>query len=138
MHVQGDAVTAKSLLAALLCLGCVTTVAAQEVTRDEQRKDEPAAAPAAQTALKDCVVFTSDFRAHNGVPAYVITLENKCERRFRCKVNVNVTNAFGSTHGQATLRLGAHAAGDVAKKTWALKVKQLGGMAQESRQCEVL
>jgi len=122
-------------LIAILCCGFAHAAAAQEVTGGDQPKNGP---KPAEIALKDCVKETSDFQMHNGAPAYVITLENKCEQRFRCKVAVNVTNAFGSAQGQATLRLGPHAAGDVARKTWAFKVKQLGGMAQESRQCEVL
>lgn len=122
-------------LIAILSCGLAHAAAAQEVTGGDQPKDEP---KPGEIALKDCVAHTSDFQQHNGAPAYVVTLENKCERRFICKVNVNVTNAFGSTHGQATLRLGPHAAGAVAKKTYALKVKALGGMAQESRQCEAL
>jgi len=92
----------------------------------------------AEIPLKDCVAEDSGFREHNGSPAYVITLTNKCERRFSCKVNVNVTNAYGSVHGQATLRLAPQAAGDAARKTYALKVKSLGGMAQGARECEVL
>lgn len=126
----------RTLIAAVaLCCGLVCTAGAQEVTGDNQPDDT---AKAEVTTAKDCVTFASDFRMFEGAPAYVITLENKCERRFRCKVNVGIMNAYGQAHGQATLRLAPRGDGDGARKTYALKVKQLGGMAQEQRQCEAL
>ena len=53
---------------------------------------------------------------HGKSPAFVVVLENKCEKCFRCKVNVNVSNAFGAAQGQATLNLAPHAAGAAANK----------------------
>src|SRR5215471_13342185 len=103
-----------------------SALASPAAAQNDSGQNEAGQQPPAEIALKDCVSEDSGFREHNGSPAYVITLINKCERRFSCKVNVNVTNAYGSVHGQATLRLGPHAAGDVATKTYALKVKSLG------------
>ena len=125
--------------AALLAFAFAGAAAAQDVTPQDAAKDTPKDAPKPEEIpLKDCVHEDSDFRMHGKSPAFVIVLENKCERRFRCKVNVNVTSAFGSAQGHATLTLAPHAAGAAASKTYALKVKALGGMAQSSRQCEAM
>ncbi len=111
-------------LAAALCCGLATAAAAQDPPKS------------AETAAKDCVSQDGDFRMHGKSPAYVVTLTNSCERRQRCRVNLYVTTAFGPAQGQATLILAPRAAGAAAKKTYALRVKALGGMAQGSRQCD--
>jgi len=116
-------------LALAMLLGCALTsaAAAEDVPKD--------AAKPVELTPNECVSEDSGFKMHGKSPAYVVELTNKCERRLRCKVNVYVTNAFGPTQGQATLVLAPHAAGDAARKTYALKVKALTGSAQGSRQC---
>lgn len=126
-------------LAALLACALACAAAAEDVTPQDASKDTPKDAPKAEEIpLKDCVHEDSDFHMHGKSPAFVIALTNKCEKRLRCKVNVNVTNAFGSAQGHATLLLAPHAAGAAATKTYSLKVKAMGGMAQSSRQCEAM
>ena len=71
-------------------------------------------------------------------PTYVIAIENKCEKRLRCKVFVSVMSAKGSAEGHATLTLAAHSQGPKAKQSYVLKVKMMGGIAQASCECKVL
>src|SRR5271169_3932597 len=120
-------------LAMLMACAFAGAAAAEDVTPQDTQKDTPKDAAKDTTKpeeipLKDCVHEDSDFRMHGKSPAFVVTLDNKCAKRFRCKVNVNVTSAFGSAQGHATLTLAPHAAGAAATKTYALKVNALGGM----------
>jgi hypothetical protein len=50
----------------------------------------------------------------------------------------NVTGARGTALGHTTLILGATSQGAAAKKSYAMKVKTAGGVAQVSRACRVL
>lgn len=94
--------------------------------------------PPKEPDLKECVVDSGGFRLSGKTPTYVMELENKCERRLPCKVAIYVTTAFGPAQGQGTLILAPHAAGEAARKSYAIKVKAMGGVAQGSRSCEVL
>jgi hypothetical protein len=99
--------------------------------------DGPASKPAADAeALKKCIADTTGFVMHGKTPTYVTTLVNKCEHRFRCRVDVYVTTARGPSHGHAMLILAPHAAGDAARKSYVLRVKNMGGTAQGSRACK--
>ncbi len=94
--------------------------------------------PPKEPDLKECVVDSGGFRMKGKQATYAMELENKCEKRLRCKVALYVTTAFGPAQGQGTLILAPHAAGAAAKKSYAIKVKAMGGMAQGSRSCEVM
>jgi hypothetical protein len=90
------------------------------------------------TVQEKCIVQTSDFKMSGKNPAFMVALENQCEQRMSCRVDVNVSSAKGSALGHATLVLAPKSAGPAAKKTYTLKVKLMGGMAQTSRACKVL
>ena len=94
--------------------------------------------PPKEPEKKECIADTGGFRMNGKSATYTVELQNLCERRLRCKVAVFVTTAFGPAQGQGTLTLAPHAAGDAARKTYALKVKAMGGMAQVSRSCEAI
>jgi hypothetical protein len=111
-------------------LGAAASVA------DDSGQTPPAKAD--ETSPKACITETSDFRMTGKTPTFVTTLENKCERRFRCRVNVYVTTAKGPTQGQATLILGPHAAGEAAKKSYVLKIKMTSGSAEGARECTAM
>ena len=103
--------------------------------------DDPGQKPPAEqkpASRKECVVDSGDFAMRGKTPIYVITIENKCEQRLRCKVYVNVMSAKGSAEGHATLTLAPHSQGAKAKQSYVLKVKMMGGIAQASRECKVL
>ena len=55
----------------------------------------------------------------------------------KCRVYVYVISAKGPVRGHATLVLAPKSDGAAAQKTYALKVKMLGGMAQSARECRV-
>jgi hypothetical protein len=97
---------------------------------------ENAASKPEPVPAKECVADSSGFKLANGRPTYEVTLENKCEQRLRCTVKLYVTTAAGPSHGRATLTLAPHAAGEAARKSYVLKVKDMGGMAQGSRDCQ--
>ena len=101
-------------------LGCALTsaAAAENVTGRDVPKP-------AELTPNECVNEASGFRMQGKSPAYVVELENRCEKRMRCRVNMYVTTAFGPTQGEAILTLAPHAAGDTARKTYALKAKAL-------------
>lgn len=127
-------------LAALIAAG-FTAVSAADSAQDKPAEARPAetkpadAKPAAEPAPNDCVTDTTGFQMHGKSPAYVTTLENKCERRLRCRLDLYVTTAKGPTQGHTTLVLGPHAAGEAAKKSYVLRVKMMSGTAQGAREC---
>ncbi len=103
--------------------------------------DEPGQKPpqdAKPPSEKECVVDSGGFTLSGKTPTYVIALENKCEKRLRCKVYASVMSAKGNAQGHATLTLAPHAQGPKAKQSYVLKVKMMGGIAQSGRECKAL
>lgn len=127
--------------AALMLCGFLTGAAlAQTATGQDQDKgqQQPPKAEAGATAQGDCLTDNGGFKRQGNSAVYTVELENKCEQRLKCRVYVNVSSAKGSAQGHATLILAPHSRGAAAKKSYVLKVKMLGGMAQSSRECRVL
>jgi hypothetical protein len=131
--------------AVLMLCGFLTGVAlAQTATGQQQDKGQdvgqqaPPKAEAGATAQGDCLTDNGGFKRQGNNAVYTVELENKCEQRLKCRVYVNVSSAKGSAQGQATLILAPHSRGAAARKSYVLKVKMLGGMAQSSRECRVL
>lgn len=100
-------------------------------------EDTPTAEPKA-TSVKECVVDSGGFREDARGPAFVVALENQCERRLECKVSVYVTGAKGPAQGEATLILAPRSEGDASRKSYVLKVKTASGMAQSSHECSAI
>jgi hypothetical protein len=98
----------------------------------------PPVADKGTTAQSQCIADSGGFKQSEEGAAYTIELANKCEQRLQCRVYVYVISAKGPAHGHATLVLAPKSRGAAAKKTYALKVKMLGGMAQSTRECRVL
>ena len=97
----------------------------------------PPVAETGTTSQGDCLTDNGGFKRQGNSAVYTVELENKCEQRLKCRVYVNVSSAKGAAQGQATLILAPHSRGAAAKKSYVLKVKMLGGMAQSSRECRV-
>ena len=95
-------------------------------------------APAPPPTPNQCVADLGDFKMHGKTPAFVITLENKCERRIRCRVFANITTARDSKRAQTTMTLAPHAQGAKAKQSYVVRVHVMGGMAQMSRTCRFI
>ena len=89
------------------------------------------------TAQAACISETGDYETHGAAVTFVIGLENKCDQPLKCKIYANVSSPKGNSLGQATLVLGARSSGAAAKKTYAMRVKAAGGIAQVSRECGV-
>jgi hypothetical protein len=101
-------------------------------------KPEPGQTPPAQALPenRECIDGRSGFRSKGKASAFVIELTNSCEQRFRCTVNAYVVNAFGTARGRAVLTLAPKSKGEAAHKSYAIKVKSAGGMANVSRTCK--
>ena len=119
----------------LVIVACGALGAGVALADDSGQKPPP---EAGDTSPKACITDSSDFRMDGKTPTFVTTLENKCEQRFRCRVNVYVTTAKGPTQGQATLILGPHAAGEASRKSYVLKVKMTSGSAEGARECKAM
>ena len=68
--------------------------------------------------------------------SFLITLENKCEKRLKCEIFAYVIGAKGPSSGHAVLVLGAKSSGAAAKKSYAMRVNAAGGTAQVSHDCK--
>ncbi len=96
--------------------------------QDEQKadkKEEP-----------KCVINKTDFKQDGSQPVFEIALENSCNIRLKCTIDVSVMGAKGIAQGHSTLILGPAAKGQTTRKVYALKVKSLGGMASMSQECK--
>ncbi len=113
--------------AAMLVAICAAGAAAQN-----------APAPPAPPKPNECIADKGDFKMHGKSPAYVIELENKCEQRIRCRVFANVTTARDSKRAQTTMTLAPKSQGAKAKQSYAVRIHEMGGMAQVSRNCRFL
>jgi hypothetical protein len=97
-----------------------------------------AAANALPSDLQACLQETGDYVIHGGSVDYVIGITNTCEQRLRCEVFANVTGVRGTSLGHTVMILGAASSGASAKKTYDMRVKAAGGIAQISRECKAL
>jgi len=105
-------------------------------SRDKPQDALPAP-DAGATGHSACIDETGDYETHGGKVTYVIGLQNKCDKRLRCKIYAYVVGARGPSSAETTLILGAVSSGAAAKKTYAMPVKAAGGTAQVSRECRV-
>jgi len=92
---------------------------------------------AGTTGQSGCIDETGDYEAHGAQVTYVIGLQNRCDKRLRCKIYAYVVGAKGPSSAQTTLILGAVSSRAAAKGTYAMPVKAAGGTAQVSRECRV-
>jgi hypothetical protein len=122
---------------------CVLISSAALIATAVAAAAEDADAPAApvpdpgSSGQASCIEQTGDYVSHGDAVTYVIGFTNKCYKRLKCKIYAYVVGARGPASGETTLVLGAKSSGDAAKKTYAMKVKSAGGVAQVSRECRV-
>src|SRR5262249_39593540 len=103
----------------------------QKPPAEEQAEAKPAEQPE-----KKCVTNQTDFKQHGDQPVYEVTLENSCNLRLKCTIDLYVVGARGPAQGRGTLVLGPAAEGQTTRKVYVLKVKSVGGMASMSQKCE--
>ncbi len=130
----------RCLAGAAAAAAVITAGAAFFAAADEPKaKAETAAEPAksAKSALAGCITDTANFKAEDKRAYFIVALENACEQRVTCEVFANIRTARGSKRGHGTLVLAAKSAGAEAKKSYRLRVKVAGGMAQVERKCKV-
>jgi hypothetical protein len=116
--------------AALILGGCFAGAAFAQ--------DVPPKADPGTTAQSQCLSDSGGFKTVDDHAAYTIELANSCEQRLQCQVYVYVISAKGPSQGHATLVLAPKSRGAAAKKSYALKVKMLGGITQSTRECKVM
>jgi hypothetical protein len=98
------------------------------VEQVEPKPAEPAKKP-------DCVTNETAFKQNGEQPVFEVALENSCDMRLKCTVDLTVMGSRGVAQGRGTLVLGPAAEGQTTRKIWALKVKSMGGMASMSFKC---
>ena len=114
--------------AALILCGGFVSAAAQA---------PPPVADKGTTSQSQCIADSGGFKMSDGSAVYTIELANKCEQRLRCRVYAYITSSKGPVQGHATIVLAPKSGGAAAKKSYVMKVKMMGGMAQSSRECRV-
>ena len=120
--------------AALITAGAALFAAADE----PKAKAETAPGTSAKSTLAGCITDTANFKAEDKRAYFIVALENACEQRVTCEVFANIRTARGSKRGHGTLVLAAKSAGAEAKKSYRMRVKVAGGMAQVERECKAL
>ena len=90
------------------------------------------------TGQSKCISEDENYKRNGNSVVYVIALENKCEARLKCEVYAYVVSAMGPSQGRTTMILAPSSQGAAAKKSYAMKVKMVGGSAQIARACRVL
>jgi hypothetical protein len=98
----------------------------------------PQAAPGLPADLQACLQETGDYVTRGQRIFYVIAIANSCNARLRCEIFASVTGVKGAALGHTVMILGPAGNGDAAKKTYDMRVKAAGGIAQVSRECKVL
>jgi hypothetical protein len=128
--------TTTRLFALTLTLAAgLTAASAQTAPAPEQ---EPLPVPdRGTTSQLNCIDQKNEYNTSGKNHFYVQTFENKCEARLKCAVFAYLLNARGPTQGRTTLILGPKSQGPAAKKSYALKVKGVGGFSTADRECRV-
>jgi len=94
-------------------------------------------APGLPADLQACLQETGDYVTRGQTIFYVIAIANSCNARLRCEIFANVTGVKGTSLGHTVMIIGP-AGNGAAKKTYDMRVKAAGGIAQVSRECKVL
>ena len=102
----------------------------------------PAAAqpPAAQSLpadLQDCLQETGDYVTRGKAVFYLLGITNTCNARLRCMIYASVSGVRGTSLGHSVMILDPAGSGDGTKKTYDMRVRAAGGLAQVSRECKV-
>jgi hypothetical protein len=104
----------------------------QQAPTEQQAEPKPAEQPEKKP---DCVTNQTGFRQNGDQPVYEVALENSCDMRLKCTIDLYVLGARGPAQGRGTLILGPAAKGQTTRKVYVLKVKSAAGMASMSHKC---
>ena len=111
---------------------------AEDAPADGQKAEPPPVPDRGTTSQLNCIGENTQYTKSGKSFFYVMKLENKCEARMKCAVFVYVLNAKGPAHGRSTLILGPKSDGAATTKSYALKVKGIGGFGTSSREWRAL
>jgi hypothetical protein len=116
---------------------CSPALAVKPQIPDGQRPpvEQQAEPKPAEEKKPDCVTNQTGFKQNGDQPVYEVALENSCDMRLKCTIDLYVLGARGPTQGRGTLVLGPAANGQATRKVYVLKVKSAGGMASMSQKC---
>jgi hypothetical protein len=121
-----------------MAIGFAAAGYAQDAPADGQKAEPPPVPDRGTTSQLDCIGENTQYTKSGKSFFYVMKLENKCEARMKCAVFAYVLNAKGPAHGRSTLILGPKSVGAAATKSYALKVKGIGGFGTSTRECRAL
>jgi len=122
---------------AALAIALVVSFAAAGLAEDAPAEGQTPVPDKGTTSQLNCIDQKNEYTKEGKGIFFVQTFENKCEARLTCKVFAYALNSRGPSHGHATLVLAPKSAGTPAKKSYALKVKGVGGFSTSDRECRV-
>ena len=131
--------TFKATLAAVGFVLCLTGGGALAQNATVSNGQEPPAEQAAAEKPPEkpkCVNNNSGFKEKGKTATFEVELENSCDERLKCTVDAFVTGARGQAQGHGTLILPAAPKGQTTRKTYEMKIKSAGGMANVSHSCK--
>jgi hypothetical protein len=108
----------------------VTGAAGTALAEDESGQQPP--------EKPQCVASNTGFKEKGKAASYEIELVNSCDMRLKCTVDAFVIGARGQAQGHGTLVLAAAPKGQTTRKTYVMKVKSAGGMANVSHRCKAI
>ena len=120
---------------ALILCGCLTAAASAQNAASKEPSPKPDPGTSTQS---ECISQKDGYVRLGKGAGFAIELTNRCDQRMKCRIFVYHISSKGPTQESATLILAPNSRGDAATKAYQMKVKQLGGMAQSSRECRVL
>lgn len=118
-------------------LGAVA-LALVAISTGAKAQNEGGQTPPKDKTPHECVTQNSTYWRDGNRFTFRVDLENTCDKRIRCTVFANVIQAKGNSLGHGTLVLAPASQGTAAKKSYHLKVKMAGGMAQTTRECDAI
>jgi hypothetical protein len=113
------------------------SIAAAQAQTAATGQEPPPKADAGTTGQSKCIDENDHYKMRGKQPTLVIELANRCEQRLKCRVFAYVTSAKGAAQGRGTIVLAPRSQGEAAKKSYAMKVKMIGGSSQSARECKV-
>ncbi|HZQ12442.1 MAG TPA: hypothetical protein VFB31_06500 [Pseudolabrys sp.] len=129
------------LIAGAAFVAAVISAAAAMFASAQEPKPAPAATTTTESAKSapvpdSCIANEANFKAEDKRAYFIVALENRCEQRVKCEVFAGVISARGNKRGRATLVLAAKSDGAEARKSYRMRVKVAGGMAQVDYDCK--
>ncbi len=91
----------------------------------------PCAASAEETLTEKCTSDeASSYRGEGDRQLFVYDVENTCDFRLRCELNISIVNAFGLNHDHKIITIEPKSHGSLM-----LWVKSAGGMSTRRHTC---